>query len=555
MTVVRCAQCAQSFEAQAWTRTCPGCGTQNAGLCTRCNIPVGLPAIACDLHAVLAAAPATVATGTWADAPPYQRPAWPPATAPVGDLLPSSLPRRRRWPLALLALVVLGAAVGGGLVASTKLTDKPYPKKWDPRVTDLVAFVERERGLEFDHPVYVDFLSDAAFRSGLTEHDALSPEEEAEVDRQAALLRAVGLLHGDVDLEAMFEELVGDGVVGQYRFDDQRVSVRGETLDDESRATLVHELTHALQDQNFKIAKFEAANSGGDLAFTAVVEADADNVQAAWEETLSDEARDALYEAQDDTAGDADFEGVDPVFIELMSFPYAFGPTLLDAVIAREGMAGRNGLFTRPPLSEEQIILPDAYVDDQAIADVKTPELAAGEKVVPDSGGDFGMVSLLVVLGERINYEVAWKAVQGWAGDAVIGFERDGKTCARIDVQFDEASQAERFEAAVAQWGKGLPTSHSRNGRTTRVESCDPGTEAPGRAEGHISGIQGLGMRGALKQQLTEGGWAEDKAPCVADNIIELLTVDRFIELDNTEKPTKAAVAEIERVTARWLLK
>lgn len=102
--------------------------------------------------------------------------------------------------MAALAVVLLGAAVGGGILAVGKLGTSDYPTSWDPRVKELAAFVERERGLSFSHPVYVDFLSDAEFRRQATEHEDLTAEENAEVERSEAVLRAVGLLNGDVDL-------------------------------------------------------------------------------------------------------------------------------------------------------------------------------------------------------------------------------------------------------------------------------------------------------------------------------------------------------------------
>lgn len=455
--------------------------------------------------------------------------------------------------MAALAVVLLGAAVGAGILAVGKLGTSDYPASWDPRVKELAAFVERERGLSFSHPVYVDFLSDAEFRRQATEHEDLTAEENAEVERSEAVLRAVGLLNGDVDLVEIGEELVGDGTVGQYRFEDQRISVRGETLDDERRSTLVHELTHALQDQNFNIADVEPGNSGAELAFTAVVEADADEVEQAWVDTLSDDARDALYEAQDDTASGADFKGVPDVFVELMGFPYAFGPGLLRAVIADAGQAGRNELFTRPPVSEEQVILPAAYLDDQAVAKVATAALAAGETLIKDSDGDFGMVSLLVVLAERIDYSVAWKAVQGWAGDAVVAFERGDDTCVRIDVVFDQAPQAEQFESAFAEWAEGYPATSSRSDRTARLESCDPGTERAGRAEGHVSGIEGLSIRDSLMESLSAAGVPADKTSCIADGALDLVTANRFLELDRqlTDNPTSAAITEVQTATAR----
>lgn len=558
MANVRCAQCAQQFQAQAWTRACPHCGAEKAARCVICDTPVDLPTRTCDIHRAapsdaLALTPPAGPAHTPPAAPTYERPAWPPSPVAAGDLIPAPRPTRRRWPLAVLAVVLVGAAAGGGVLAVGTLGQSDYPKSWDPRVKDLAAFVERERGLPFSHPVRVDFLSDAEFRRQATEHEDLTVEEKAEVERSEAMLRAVGLLHGDVDLVEIGEELVGDGAVGQYRFEDERISVRGETLDDERRATLVHELTHALQDQNFNLGDVEPENSGAELAFTAVVEADADEVEEAWIDTLSDDARNALQDAQDDTAGEADFKGVPDVFIELMGFPYAFGPGLLHAVIADAGQAGRNELFTRPPVSEEQVILPSAYLDDEAVEKVVTPALAAGETMIEDSDGDFGMVSLLVVLAERIDYSVAWKSVQGWAGDAVVAFERGDDTCVRIDVVFDEAPQAEQFESAFAEWAKGYPATSSHTDRTARLESCDPGTKGAGRAEGHVSGIEGLSIRGALIESLSEAGVPADRTGCIADGALDRVTANRFLELDRqlTENPTSAAITEVQTATAR----
>src|SRR3712207_6947153 len=45
-------------------------------------------------------------------------------------------------------------------------------------VAELAAFVEEERGLDFDHPVYVDFLDDEAFnRVVTTDEGELTPED------------------------------------------------------------------------------------------------------------------------------------------------------------------------------------------------------------------------------------------------------------------------------------------------------------------------------------------------------------------------------------------
>ena len=462
-----------------------------------------------------------------------------------------------RGATALLGVAILTLAASGVAAAVVVNGRDRYPDQWDPRVTDLVAFVERERGLAFKHPVPIGFLDDAAFRAEVTDTEAPDAQGQAEIKSAAAMLRAVGLLSGQVDIAAAGNELAGDGIVGLYDDEDERVLIRGDVLDDERRATLVHELTHVLQDQSFDLGDYkdEERTSGELAAYTAVVEADASDVEEAWREALPAAARDALVAAEDKGSPAPDFKGVPPVFIELLGFPYAFGPDFLQAVVDKDGVAGRNRLLTEPPTTEEQILLPDTYLSRQGAQEVRTPALKDGEKAIQDSEDDFGMLSLLVMLGERIDFGVAWPAVNGWAGDAVVAFDRSGTTCVRADVAFDSGAQAERFAGAFATWSSGRPATQARNDRSVTFESCDPGTAAAaGRAPGHVSGIQGLALRKALIATLREQGIPPQGAVCTTDALLARLTADRFAVLDGTltkDPRNKAAQLEIQRSIAQ----
>ena len=473
--------------------------------------------------------------------------------------------RRRAWvaPLvAVLAVAVLGAAGLAWLVVTGRdgvdrigVADARarYPDTWDPRVLDLVSFVEKERGLTFKHPVKIAFLDDAAFRKKVTEAEAPDEKEKAEIKSAEAMLRAVGLLSGDVDLLAAATELAGDGVIGVYVPEDERIFVRGETLDDERRSTLVHEMTHALQDQHFDIGGHEEKEktSGQSAAYSALVEADASAVEDAWQESLPAAAREALSAAEEKTGEGADFKGVPEVFIELLAFPYSFGPDFLQAVLDKEGMVGRNRLFAEPPTSEEHILLPETYRSRQQPQQVAVPALGNGEKAVEDSEDDIGMLSLLVMLSERIDFGVAWPAVQGWAGDSFVAFERAGTTCVRGDVVFDEAAQAERFAAAFASWSRGRPATSTRNERSVVFESCDPGAAAAGgRPAGRVSGIQGLELRKEVITALGEQGVPAKTAECIVDGLLAKLGADRVAKVGNTTNPRDPALRELQRTVA-----
>jgi hypothetical protein len=468
-----------------------------------------------------------------------------------GGWEPLPLRPDRRVPrpaVAAALLVVAGVAVLAYIALRGGGSD--HPAAWDERVVDLVAFVEQERGLEFDHPVAVEFLSDDEFRAEVTRRDEPDEEQLAELESIQAMMRAVGLLSGDVDLLEIGDELQGEGTVGFYSFDDERIVVRGRRLDDQRRLTLVHELTHALQDQHFGLGDLDTDTSGESAGYLAVVEADAELVKEAWEESLSADERAALDEAEPGP-DDLDFEGVPPVFVELMSFPYVFGPDFLTAVIDEEGQDGRDAVMDDLPTTEEHLILPETYLDRQEPAQVATPGLRDGEEPIEDSESDFGMLSLLVVLAERVDFAESWQAVQGWAGDAAIAFKRKGTTCVRVDVAFDTARQAEAFAAAFDQWADGRPATQEVDATRVLFESCDPGVDVDQeRPEGQLSGIHGLGLRKGIIDSFITSGATRAQATCVADGLIVRIGGNRLLELDRLllEQPDAAAGEEIRAV-------
>ena len=106
------------------------------------------------------------------------------------------------------------------------------------------------------------------------------------------MFRALGLIEGEIDLFATMNELRGAGIVGYYDYESERIRIRGKKLTPTVQSTLVHELTHALQDQHFDLekrtAKLEKADdSAASSAFDSLVEGDASRIETAWREDLS----------------------------------------------------------------------------------------------------------------------------------------------------------------------------------------------------------------------------------------------------------------------------
>lgn len=455
-------------------------------------------------------------------------------------------PRTRRW----IAIVVVVALIAGGVAFVTSRSGDDAPSAWDPRIADLAEFVEDERGLEFEHPVISEFLGEDDFRTKVTNNEELTEEDKDEIHHYEGLFRALGLVEGELDLVQSMNQLAGETVLGLYDPDTKTVFIRGKTITPEMRPTIVHELTHALQDQHYDLS-LELHPSGEDGAYRALFEADALRIEEKYEETLTDEERAAIEAAENVLRDDANLEGIPEVLTELFAMPYVLGPPFLEALVRERGEDGVDQAFKKRPTSEEQIANPQAYFNGDNPSKVPTPKLRSGEKKVGDAD-DFGMVSLLLVLGERLPFPQAWTAVQGWKGDASIGYRVDGRDCIRDRTELDSTADADELESALREWGQGRHTTTTRvSPRTVVFSSCDPGADAPSTATtGRPRTFSLLALRTQLVAVLTDEGLPSSSAACVADDVLRSHDPAKLLELDTITEENDPRVIAIQRDVA-----
>ena len=259
-------------------------------------------------------------------------------------------------PVVGLVTAVLTLIAGVGTVY---IRSRPkYPSSWDPRVSALVRFVEHERGADFEHPVEVEFLSIADFKAYIHEGSEGIDEESREgIDAYAGGFRALGLVSGDVDLLAESTKAQEEGVIGLYDLKDEKIRVRGTVLTADVRVTMVHELTHALQDQMFDLEKLQE-RATADTPLRTLIESDAIRVQDAYMEGFDETQLDEFY--GESAAGAGDTSSVPDVLLHGLSFPYVFGPAFIAAIHRQGGSAAIDKAFAKPPTSEADIIDPTA---------------------------------------------------------------------------------------------------------------------------------------------------------------------------------------------------
>lgn len=446
----------------------------------------------------------------------------------------------------MLLVLALVLGVGGfgarALLGDALASGKKHPTAWDARVLPFVKIAEKERGLGFLHPVEVRFLPPAKFKKTVTaDEKELDEGDREEIEQATGMLRAIGLLSGDVDLFKATNDLAGGGILAYYSLEDQAITVRGMKVTPSIRATLVHELTHALQDQHFEIGKrtTRLEKSDSPTASTensmldGIIEGDAERVASRYVRALSPQQRRLVakgQEAENATAGAA-FKKVPQVLVAMMSSPYVLGEALVTVAAEDGGNRQVDDLFEDTPKHETALLDPLRILtgDVDALA-VDAPGLEKGEKEI--DRGEFGSLTWYFMLAERLPVTTALRSADGWGGDAYVAFSRKGTSCVRADYRGATPGDTAQMRSSLQRWiaaAPGSPASVTFNGKVVRFESCDPGKAARGVGKERSLEAQSLlTLRAGLGIGMMRNKLPSRIARCYADRLVQQYPVAKL---------------------------
>ena len=152
--------------------------------------------------------------------------------------------------------------------------------------------------------------------------------------------------------------------------------VRGVDLTPSLRLTLVHELTHALQDQVFNLDFSRTDSDGQAFALRALAEGDAIRVENAYYDSLSEDEQSAIDDQSAADVGSSKALNSDSATILLALFgaPYDLGVPFVRLLATINGALDDS--FRTPPTSEENVFDPASFLvhDDPLMVDApKTP--------------------------------------------------------------------------------------------------------------------------------------------------------------------------------------
>jgi len=224
------------------------------------------------------------------------------------------------------------------------------------------------------------------------------------------------------------------------------------------RRVIVHELTHALQDQYFNLDRPQLSKANDERfdGFQGLYEGDAVRVDTEYYNSLPGAER-----RQADAEESAQGGGVDPnipdALVQLLGFPYQVGPPFTEAIIQAGGLQRLNEAFVNPPTTTEQLIHPAKFLAGEGPKPVAVPAAAAGSKPF-DNGvlGELGFdVTLTEAIGHGLTAQQVAVAVAGWGGDQYIAWDQGNQSCVRDSVVMDTANDNAELLSALRSWAAG----------------------------------------------------------------------------------------------------
>jgi hypothetical protein len=354
----------------------------------------------------------------------------------------------RRWSLISLTVLAVACAPRGSRTPG------------DLNVASVRRSVSALRGLAERAPTPIEVVDERTFVRLLEDRNGDGPDSrEGKPSALGDATQIVAAQERAIELE---------DTLGFYDIPGRAIFLRAPSERDRDRLPLswilVHELTHALQHQNFSIQDVtQMSNVDEQLAYLALVEGDAMVTMLAHgaQENFVPISRALQLTMRNIRRGEADrlaqfgappekFEAASPLVRERMVFPYSAGTLFVAAVHRTGGFTLVNQMYRRPPRTTEQVIHPEKYLAGEGPVEVDAPEPPAEYRVA--ARGRMGELGVIALLKRCVSPDSARSAGAGWGGDAfTLAVDRGNRTLILWGTAWDTREDAAEFAQAIRQ--------------------------------------------------------------------------------------------------------
>ena len=378
--------------------------------------------------------------------------------------------RRLRPYVGVCLFTLLGALAFGQDDSSQSLGD--VARKLRKDVSDEVRMTDADAKKLFDSVDQI--FAFASEDSGLPKHSLVKRRMvgKSEVEKYASgrmareeytkhfqvaelTMKKLGFLPREFNLRDFLVKSTGQQIAGYYDDETKTISLLNWVPADRQEPILAHELTHALQDQNYDLAKWmkaaskpegssnkkedESENDDSAIARKAVVEGQAmvvyvDYVLAPLGRNLTDTPG-LIYQMEEPAVKavqDSQMLHDAPMILrEAGSFAYNEGLIFEGELLQKGGKKmAFTGAFVRPPRSSHEILQPDSYINSEKLPPTTVPDLKnlVGEQYEVFDAGGIGQLDVRAYLKQYGERRSADDVSSAWQGGAYVAYRRKKNT-------------------------------------------------------------------------------------------------------------------------------
>jgi hypothetical protein len=324
-------------------------------------------------------------------------------------------------------------------LVSTSLAQETSAKSPLETADEVLQEMSQTTGLPIKAPLKKAMMGRPAIEKYLKEnlHAEYTPEE---LRVQEATLKAFGLVSDDFNLENFLITFYTEQVAGFYDPRTKTMNMADWIPTEMQSMVLAHELTHALQDQNFDLDKFLHATRNNDDATSARQAAVEGYAMAAMmQHMFKGMDLGSLPSLSQLMAGAADQQlsafpafANAPFFFRMQAlFPYLQGMSFMQKALAHGGWKEMNNLFANPPATTKELFEPELYFNHTPLPRISLPKPAAlsnlpgVRQITQNTMGELGYYS---IIGQLLSEDEAKSAGLAWMADQYLLYEYSGKT-------------------------------------------------------------------------------------------------------------------------------
>ena len=330
-----------------------------------------------------------------------------------------------------IVFCMLLVAIAGWEVAAEAPERQSVLSKKD--LAELEKATSRIRGLKFTGEVDYQVMDKSGVRELL--NDRINEEYPSDkLERLSVAYAKLGLIEPELNLRETILALYGEQLAALYDQKKKKLySIEGLPFSKEfHKVLMVHELTHALQDQNFDITKLPLEIENNDdraMAALSLLEGDA---TLAFTQYTAEGVQLGLRDIMATVSmGQKELFDAPYVIRKNLLFPYSEGSKFVVRLHRKGGWEAVNAVYKDPPQSTEQILHPEKYLDarDNPV-EISLPDLSslAGRKWELLEENVMGELNTAVLFTEFLGSIRSIKPSKGWGGDRFRVYRAQGAT-------------------------------------------------------------------------------------------------------------------------------